>query len=312
MNTLRIATRQSPLALWQAKEVARQLQIIHPGLETKLVKMTTHGDRILDSPLSKIGGKGLFVKELEQGLLNDSADIAVHSIKDVPMELPENLDLPVILPREDPLDAFVSNKYPDPDQLPDGAYIGTSSLRRQAQFLSKYPKIKVGALRGNVGSRLKKLDEGRYDAIILAAAGLKRLGNENRITYRIRSEQILPAVGQGAIGIECRQGDKTIKNLIKPLHDSATATCVYAERAFNRRLNGGCQVPIAAFALLEDNSQLWLRGKICALDGKRIIEGELRGSITEAESLGRQLAETFLARGADKILAAIGLPANRL
>ncbi len=308
--TIRIATRQSPLALWQAQEVAYQLQAIDPQLKIELIKITTHGDRILNSPLNKIGGKGLFVKELEQGLLKNTADIAVHSIKDVPMEFPEGLYMPVIMQREDPHDAFISNKYQNPDELPDGAHVGTSSLRRQAQLLSHYPNIKISALRGNVGSRLKKLDEGRYDAILLAAAGMKRLNLAHRITCTLSNQKFLPAVGQGAIGIECRLGDEAVENLINNLHHRPTAVCVSAERAFNRRLQGGCQVPIAAYAVIEDQNRLWLRGKICALDGKSVIKGELTGAVSKSELLGKQLAENLLRRGADKLLSEIGLAAD--
>ncbi|MBN1378754.1 MAG: hydroxymethylbilane synthase [Gammaproteobacteria bacterium] len=307
MQVIRIATRQSPLALWQANEVSRRLQLLYPDLQIELIKISTKGDNILDSPLNKIGGKGLFVKELEQSLLQNQADIAVHSMKDVPMELPDGLHLPVMLERDDPHDAFVSNHYAAPAMLPAGACIGTSSLRRQAQLSVLFPKLKMLSLRGNVGSRLQKLDDGRYDAIILATAGLKRLQLSHRITQILPSRLVLPAVGQGAIGIECRCGDSRIESLISVLHHPATATCVSAERAFNRRLNGGCQVPIAGFACLQGDEQIWFRARVSDPDGQRLIEGELRGSAVESESLGLQLAENFLSRGADKILAAIGL-----
>jgi hydroxymethylbilane synthase len=310
MQIIRIATRRSPLALWQANEVGRRLQALHPALQIELLKVSTKGDKILDSPLSKIGGKGLFVKELEQQLLDGAADIAVHSMKDVPMELPDSLHLPVILEREDPHDAFVSNHYSSPETLPAGACLGTSSLRRQAQLLAAFPELKILALRGNVGSRLSKLDNGRYDAVVLAAAGLQRLELAHRITRILPSNLMLPAGGQGAIGIECRRGDNVIESLISALHDVPTAVCLAAERAFNRRLNGGCQVPIAVYALFQGNDLLWLRGKVSDPGGKQLIEGELCGSASEAESLGLQLAEEFLVRGAGKILAEIGLQTN--
>lgn len=307
MNSLRIATRQSPLALWQAEEVARRLRALIPDLSIELIKVSTRGDRVLDSPLNKIGGKGLFVKELEQTLLEDGADIAVHSMKDVPMEFPDGLHLPVIMEREDPHDAFVSNRYGGPEELPRDSHLGTSSLRRQAQLLALYPHIVVSALRGNVGTRLQKLDDGRYDAIVLAAAGLKRLQLTHRITRILQSDTVLPAVGQGAIGIECRYQDNSVEQLIGTLHDSDTAICITAERAFNHRLHGGCQVPIAAHALLQGNDDLWIRGRVCDPEGRDVVEGELRGHVKEAESLGRQLAEDCLRRGADRILAKIGL-----
>jgi hydroxymethylbilane synthase len=307
MPILRIATRQSPLAFWQAEEVARLLRASQPDLQVELIKVVTKGDKILDSPLSKIGGKGLFVKELEHKLLQGEADIAVHSMKDVPMAFPDGLHLPVILKREDPHDAFVSNRYANPEALPAGACVGTSSLRRQAQLLARFPDLKILTLRGNVGSRLNKLDAGRYDAIILATAGLRRLGFEQRITCKLTSSLLLPAVGQGAIGIECRQGDHTTEALLTTLHDGPTATCLAAERAFNKRLNGGCQVPIAAYALFRDDGRLWLRGRVSSPDGKVLIEGERLGPAAGAESMGSQLAEDFIQRGADKILAAIGV-----
>ncbi len=301
---LRIATRKSPLALWQAEHVAAALRSVHPGLEVELVGMSTQGDKILDTPLAKIGGKGLFVKELEQGMLEGRADIAVHSMKDVPVELPAGLHLPVILEREDPRDAFVSNRHASFDDLPQGARVGTSSLRRQCQLLERRPDLELLPLRGNVNTRLRKLDEGEYDAVILAAAGLKRLGFGHRIRAFIEPEQSLPAIGQGAIGIECRADDQRVNELIAPLHHPPTATCVLAERAMNQRLEGGCQVPIAGHALL-DGDRLWLRGLVGSLDGKVIIRGEVRGDTAEAEALGRSLGERLLADGADEILEAL-------
>ncbi len=303
-QTIRIATRKSPLAMWQAEHVAAALRAAHPGLQVELLGMSTQGDKILDTPLAKIGGKGLFVKELEQGMLEGRADLAVHSMKDVPVELPAGLHLPVIMEREDPRDAFVSSRYASLDELPEGARVGTSSLRRQCQLLELRPDLELLPLRGNVNTRLRKLDEGEYDAVILAAAGLIRLGFGDRIRAFIEPEQSLPAIGQGAIGIECRADDERVNELIAPLHHPPTATCVLAERAMNNRLEGGCQVPIAGHALL-DGDRLWLRGLVGSLDGKVIIRGEVRGDTTEAETLGRSLAERLLADGADEILRAL-------
>ena len=303
---LRIATRNSPLALWQAEEVRRRLEALHADLAVALVSMTTRGDQLLDSPLSKIGGKGLFVKELEQGMLAGEADIAVHSMKDVPMALPEGFALPVIMEREDPHDAFVSNKYTGPDELPEGAVVGTSSLRRQCQLMARYPHLEIRFLRGNVNTRLRKLDDGEYDAIILAAAGLKRLQFHARITAILTPEQSLPAVGQGAIGIECRADDARVQALLAPLADTDTTDRVSAERAMNHRLNGGCQVPIAGYALLEGD-ELWLRGLVGSPDGSRLFRAEARGPRSQAEAIGRGVAEDLLAQGADTVLEALGL-----
>ncbi len=306
LKTLRIATRKSPLAVWQAEHVARRLTDLHPGIHIELKRMVTRGDKILDSPLSKIGGKGLFVKELEQGMLDGEADIAVHSMKDVPMEFPEGLHLAAIMEREDPRDAFVSNNYPDLAALPEGAQVGTSSLRRSTQLKEHFPHLKILDLRGNVNTRLKKLDDGNYDAIILAAAGLKRLGFLERITALLPPKQSLPAMGQGAIGIECRQGDATIETLIRPLNHAETALCVTAERAMNHRLNGGCQVPIAGYAELHEG-RLNLRGLVGSPDGKRVVRVELEASALDAESLGRKAAEDLLEQGAGEILAEQGI-----
>ncbi|MCM8857544.1 MAG: hydroxymethylbilane synthase [Candidatus Thiodiazotropha sp.] len=303
-QTIRIATRKSPLAMWQAEHVAAELKKAHPGIQIELLGMTTQGDKILDTPLAKIGGKGLFIKELEQGILNGQADIAVHSMKDVPVELPEGLHLAVIMQREDPRDAFVSNRYQHFNELPQGACVGTSSLRRQSQLSENRPDLVIKSLRGNVNTRLRKLDEGEYDAIILAAAGLKRLGFEARITALIGPEQSLPAIGQGAVGIECRADDPLVNDLIAPLHHQETAFCVLAERAMNQRLNGGCQVPIAGYAMLESGN-LWLRGLVGEPDGSRIIRGEVEGTPEEAESMGKGLAERLLEWGADTILKAL-------
>ena len=301
---LRIATRKSLLALWQAEYVKAELEKHHPGLVIELVPLTSRGDKILDVPLAKVGGKGLFVKELEQALLAGDADIAVHSMKDVPMEFPEGLGLSVICPREDARDAFVSNRYNSLDEVPAGAVIGTSSLRRQCQLLSRRPDLQVKFLRGNVQTRLQKLDDGEYDAIILAAAGLIRLGLKERIRAYIAPEQCLPAGGQGAVGIECRINDAETIELIKPLHHLVTAEQVIAERAMNRRLQGGCQVPIACYAIHRDN-QLWLRGLVGAPDGSQMLFDEISGPVGDAEKMGVELAERLLAAGADKILAEV-------
>ena len=300
-NILRIATRKSQLALWQAEYVKDLLEKAHPDLEVELVKMTTQGDKILDTPLAKVGGKGLFVKELETGLLQGDADIALHSMKDVPVELPAGLHLPVICPREDPRDAFVSNTYKTLDELPEGARLGTSSLRRQAQIAAKRPDLQIISLRGNVNTRLKKLDDGEYDAISLAAAGLKRLGMKERIRECLDPSVSLPAIGQGAVGIECRNDDARINNLIAPLNDNKTHLRVAAERAMNHRLNGGCQVPIAGYAEF-DRGLVLLRGLVGSVDGKTLIQGEIAGPPENVEEMGTVLAEDLLSRGADKIL----------
>lgn len=303
-DTLRIATRKSQLALWQAEYVRDVLLQYHPDLNVELVKMTTEGDRILDTPLAKVGGKGLFVKELENGLLNGDADIAVHSMKDVPVELPEGLHLSVICPREDPRDAFVSNEYSLFEDLPKGARLGTSSLRRQCQLAAQRPDLNIIDLRGNVNTRLQKLDDGNYDAIILAAAGLKRLGMEDRITECLSPEISLPAIGQGAVGIECRQDDDWVNELLAPLNDRDTAIRVRAERSLNHRLQGGCQVPIAGYAELA-HGVILLRGLVGMVDGSQIIHGEIAGQPEDAEYLGRVLAEDLLSRGADEILESL-------
>jgi hydroxymethylbilane synthase len=301
MTTLRIATRKSPLALWQAEHVRAELQRLHPGLVVELVTFTTQGDKILDTPLAKIGGKGLFVKELEVALLDGRADIAVHSMKDVPMEFPEGLGLIAIGDREDPRDAFVSNTFASIDALPAGAVVGTSSLRRQCQLRSRRPDLVIRDLRGNVNTRLAKLDAGEYDALILASAGLKRLGFHARITAEITPEFSLPAVGQGALGIEARVGDERVAALIAPLNHEDSAARVRAERAMNRRLQGGCQVPIAGYAELKDG-ELHLRGLVGSVDGREIISDEVRGPQADAQALGEALADRLLAMGAGRIL----------
>ncbi|MFZ3024122.1 hydroxymethylbilane synthase [Pseudomonas sp.] len=304
IREIRIATRKSALALWQAEYVKACLEQAHPGLLVSLVPMVSRGDKLLDAPLAKIGGKGLFVKELETALLDNEADIAVHSMKDVPMDFPEGLGLFCICEREDPRDAFVSNTFASLDELPAGSVVGTSSLRRQAQLLALRPDLKIHFLRGNVNTRLAKLDAGEYDAIILAAAGLIRLGFGARIRASISVEASLPAGGQGAVGIECRSADADIHALLAPLHHRETALRVTAERALNKHLNGGCQVPIACYALLEDE-QLWLRGLVGQPDGGLLLRAEGRAPAADAEALGVQVAEALLAQGANAILAAV-------
>lgn len=303
-DLLRIATRKSPLALWQAEFVRAELERLHPGLIVELVTFTTQGDKILDTPLAKIGGKGLFVKELEVALLDGRADIAVHSIKDVPMEFPQGLGLLAIGEREDPRDAFVSNRFAALEDLPTGAVVGTSSLRRQCQLRHRRPDLVIKDLRGNVNTRLAKLDAGDYDALILASAGLKRLGFDARIRSNLAPEISLPAVGQGALGIEARLDDARIAALIAPLNHADTSARVRAERAMNRRLQGGCQVPIAGFAELQGD-ELWLRGLVGSVDGREILVDELRGPRADAEGLGERLAERLLAAGAGRILQAV-------
>jgi len=304
---IRIATRKSPLALWQANEVSRQLQMYHPDLSVELVTMTTQGDKILDTPLAKIGGKGLFVKELEVGMLEGDADIAVHSMKDVPMAFPEGLHLSVIMERENPTDAFVSNTYKSLSDLPLNAKVGTCSLRRQTQLKEARPDIEILDLRGNVNSRLAKLDNGDYDAIILASAGLIRLGFEDRIAHNISTDNSLPAIGQGAVGIECRSDDDEINALLAPLNHKNTAIRVSAERAQNKRLNGGCQVPIGGFAELLDNNRMRLRGLIGFPDGSKIFRSEKEGSQDDAEALGVAVAEDLLSQGGGEVLKFLGI-----
>ncbi|MBQ0721571.1 MAG: hydroxymethylbilane synthase [Gammaproteobacteria bacterium] len=305
MQNLRIATRKSPLALWQAHFVRDALMQAHPGLSVEIIGMTTQGDKILDTPLAKIGGKGLFVKELEVALLEGRADIAVHSMKDVPMALPEGLALPVICEREDPRDAFVSNHYQCIEELPAGARVGTSSMRRQCQLMEAHPELELLDLRGNVNTRLARLDNDDYDGIILATAGLLRLEMAARISQRIPVSQSLPAGGQGAVGIECRGDDEQTQTLLSVLHHRDTAARVSAERAVNRELEGGCQVPIACYAELVGDGQLYLRALVGSLDGSLMLREEITGAADTAEQLGIELAQRLLARGADKILAAI-------
>ncbi|MGL4751746.1 MAG: hydroxymethylbilane synthase [Aeromonadaceae bacterium] len=300
-SRIRIATRKSPLALWQANHIKARLEALHPQLVVELLPMSTRGDHILDSPLSKVGGKGLFVKELEQAILDGHADIAVHSMKDVPVAFPAGLDLCLICERDDPRDAFVSNQFASLQALPAGSRVGTSSLRRQCQLRALRPDLQIGELRGNVNSRLAKLDAGEYDAIILAAAGLKRLELQSRIRQLLPAETSLPANGQGALGIECRPDDAELLALLAPLAHPATALCVRAERAMNRALQGGCQVPIGAYAELHGD-EVWLRGLVGSPDGQQILRAERRGPAATAEQLGQSVAEQLLAMGADKIL----------
>lgn len=312
MQTINIATRQSPLALWQAEHIKTCLEQLYPNMSVNLVPMVTKGDKILDTPLAKIGGKGLFVKELEQALLEKRADIAVHSLKDVPMSLPDGLTLGAYCERERPTDAFVSNQFTSLDNLPYGAKLGTSSLRRQCQIQQQRPDLQIISLRGNVGTRLAKLDAGEYDAIILATSGLMRLGLDERIRHELDPDICLPAVGQGALAIECRADDMATLDLLKPLNHDISKICVIAERAMNQQLQGGCQVPIAGFATLE-NGQLLLKGRVGSLDGKILLKSQLSESLTEnlsdniaiAEKLGIRIANDLLSQGADKILAEI-------
>jgi hydroxymethylbilane synthase len=306
-EVIRIATRKSALALWQAEFIRTALRAVHQDLEVELVPMSTRGDQILDSPLAKVGGKGLFVKELEQALLDGRADIAVHSMKDVPVELPAGLALPAIVEREDPRDAFVSSVCGGLDDLPSGARVGTSSLRRQCQLRAMRPDLEILDLRGNVNTRLAKLDSGQYDAIVLACAGLKRLGFAERIRVEIAPEVILPAIGQGAIGIECRTDDARVNSMIRSLADSRTTLCVSAERAMNARLMGGCQVPIAGFAQLTGD-QIVLRGLVATPDGRQVLRGQVQGPSRQALELGNSLADELLRRGADRILRELYMP----
>lgn len=306
--TLTIATRQSPLALWQANFVKDTLEELYPTMKVELLEMVTKGDKILDTPLAKIGGKGLFVKELENALYEKRADIAVHSLKDVPMVLPEGLTLGAYLVRHAPTDAFVSNRYASLDELPDGAVLGTSSLRRECQIAHTKGNLTIKSLRGNVGTRLSKLDAGEYDAIILATSGLERLGLGERIRHELDDELSLPAVGQGALAIECRADDETILQLLAPLNHLATRLCVIAERAMNKTLEGGCQVPIAGFATI-DGDTLSLRGRVGSIDGKTLLKSQNTITLTHtaddeqnAENLGKQIAQDLLSQGADQIL----------
>jgi len=301
---LRIATRKSPLALWQANHVRDALLARNSGLQVELLTMTTQGDKILDTPLAKVGGKGLFVKELELGMLEGRADLAVHSMKDVPVAFPDGLGLGAVLSREDPRDALISNEFLSIDALPQGARVGTSSLRRQCQLRARRPDLRVLDLRGNVNTRLKKLDDGDYDAILLAAAGIKRMGWEARITELLAPEQFLPAIGQGAIGIEIRHDDERVATLVGALNDAQTATRIAAERALNERLQGGCQVPIAGYAEIS-HGVILLRALVGRPDGGELVQGVISGKPADAVELGQVLADDLLSRGAREILAEV-------
>jgi len=299
-----IATRESALALWQAKHIQARLAELYPRCRVELLAMTTQGDQILDRPLAAIGGKGLFIKELEQAMIEGRADLAVHSLKDVPMEMPEGFCLAAIGGREDPRDAFVSNRYASLEELPPAAVVGTSSLRREAQLRERFPALRIEPLRGNVGTRLRKLDEGRYDAIILAAAGLARLGLGERIRARLDPAQSLPAVGQGALGIEILSRRQDLHECLRPLHDAASAACVLAERAFSRALSGSCHTPLGAYAVWEGEA-LWLRGLIASRDARQVLRAERRGPGAAPEALGLALGEEFRRQGAEAILAGL-------
>jgi hydroxymethylbilane synthase len=305
-SRLVIASRESALAMWQAQHIRDRMRALYPQTEVNILGMTTQGDQILDVTLSKIGGKGLFVKELETALEDGRADFAVHSLKDVPMNMPPGFTLAAVCEREDPRDAFVSNNFENLSSLPAGSVVGTSSLRRESQLRARYPHLKVEPLRGNVQTRLRKLDEGQYAAIILAASGLKRLGLGARIRNVITSEESLPAVGQGALGIECRADRTDVVALLQPLHHSNTAVCVYAERALSRALAGSCQVPLGGFAEVQGNS-LRLRGFVASPDGKRMTTADLTGDVRDPEGLGNRVADALRAQGADKILAELAL-----
>jgi hydroxymethylbilane synthase len=309
-NKVVIGTRASKLALWQAEWVKSELQRMNPGLQVELNKIKTTGDKILDVPLAKVGGKGLFVKEIEEALLRGEADLAVHSMKDVPTEFPQGLHLAVICEREDPRDAFIAPLEGQKfrvrrfGELPEGSSLGTSSLRRSSQLLSFRPDLKIVQLRGNLETRFRKLDEGQFDAMILATAGVKRLGWEQRITEIIDPAISLPAIGQGAIGIECRTDDGFINSLIAPLNHNETSICVRAERALLKRLQGGCQVPIAAHAVIREG-RLVMDGLVGSVTGDRIIKEHIEGNIEDAETIGITLGEKLLSMGADKILAEV-------
>jgi hydroxymethylbilane synthase len=299
---LRIATRRSPLAVWQAEHVAGRLQALYPDLGVELVRLSTRGDEITDRPLMAVGGKALFVKALEEGMLDGRADIAVHSMKDVPATVPEAFRLPVVLAREDPSDAFVSRRYPDMASLPTGARVGTASLRRECQIRARRPDLVVESLRGNVQTRLGKLEAGDFDAIVLAASGLQRLGMADQITRAMPASESLPAVGQGALGIECRADAPDVEAIIRGLDDPDTHDRVAAERAVNARLEGSCHVPLAAYALLEDDG-IWLRALVASRDGRRVLRAEGRSSRAEGPALGVAVADDLLAQGAGEILA---------
>lgn len=301
MNKIRIATRESALALWQAEFVKKLLRSHSPDLQVEIVGITTRGDKILDRPLSKVGGKGLFVKELETALLEGTADIAVHSMKDVPMVLPDGMSIATICERADPRDAFVSNDYRNLEELPSGAKLGTSSVRRKSQISALRPDLHYVDLRGNVGTRLRKLDEGHYDAILLAVAGLERLELSDRITYKLPVETSIPAAGQGAVGIECRSDDQATLSMLQRLNHESTFICVSAERAMSRSLNANCEAPVAAYARLV-GKDLNLVGLVASLDGGQILTDKVTGDASQAEQLGIQLADKLIAQGALELI----------
>ena len=303
-SSLRIVSRESPLAMWQAQFVRARLQETHPGLEVGISTVKTLADRFLHKALSEMGGKGVFVKELEQALLNHEADLAVHSMKDVTVDMPAGLTLAAIMEREDARDVFISNRFPSPEEMPAGGRIGTSSLRRQCQLNAAYPKLALRDIRGNVDSRLQKLDNGEYDALVLAAAGIKRLGREHRISAYLDVADMLPAIGQGALGIEIRENDARVEQLVQPLNHRPTQTCVDAERALSRKLYGGCHLPLAGYAQISGET-LSMTALVGSPDGSRIVKDRISGSAPHAEQLGYDLAEGLLRQGADEILAEV-------
>ncbi|HLW05330.1 MAG TPA: hydroxymethylbilane synthase [Azoarcus sp.] len=300
-----IATRESRLALWQAEHIKARLETLYPSCTVELLGMTTRGDQILDRPLAKVGGKGLFIKELETALLDGRADIAVHSMKDVPMQFEPGFALACICDRASPFDAFVSNRYDSFEEMPPGAIVGTSSMRRQAQICARFPYLSVNFLRGNLDTRLRKLDEGQYDAIVLAEAGLRRMNMDARVRKVLPPEQSLPAVGQGALGIECLADRSDLQAALAPLADADVSVCVTAERAVSRTLGGSCEVPLGAYAELVDGT-LHLRGFVAEPDGSRMLLAERKGSSSDPDALGVAVAEDLRAQGADAILAALG------
>jgi len=299
-----IASRESALAMWQAQHIQNRLQALYPDSTIEILGMTTTGDQILDTPLARIGGKGLFIKELEQALKDGRADLAVHSMKDVPMHLPEGFALAAIGKREDARDAFVSNDYSALEDLPAGSIVGTSSLRRQSQLQARFPDLKIESLRGNLQTRLRKLDEGQYAAIILAAAGLIRLGLVSRIAQYISAEHSIPAVGQGALGIEIRADRLDLLTILAPLNHPATASCIEAERGMSRALSGSCTVPLGAYAEREGDT-LHMTGFVASIDGRQVLRETVSGTANEPEALGKTLAAKLIAQGADKILATL-------
>jgi hydroxymethylbilane synthase len=301
-SKLVIASRESALAMWQAKHIQQSLQALYPNCDIEILGMTTTGDQILDTPLAQIGGKGLFIKELETALLDGRADLAVHSMKDVPMNLPDEFLLAAVSKREDARDAFVSNRYQKIEDLPAGSIVGTSSLRRQSQLKARFPHLKVETLRGNLQTRLRKLDEGQYDGIILAAAGLIRLQLGDRIRQLISTDDSIPAVGQGALGIEINAQRQDLLEVLAPLNDATTHACVAAERAFSRALAGSCTVPLGAYANSADAQTIHIQGFVAALDGSTVLKNQLVGQLSQAEQLGASLAQALIAQGAREVL----------